>query len=322
MTSLLAGERLAEDGGGIEESQLAEGVRVLESGVWGVLATPFTPGATEVDERSLQREVQLYRDARATGLTVLGVFGEAAQLSEAEQQRVLDIVCRAPGDLPIVVGISARSLDGAIAQGQRAVGTAGDRLRGLMVLISTTDPDALVAHLTRIHAETGAGILVQDYPLVTGVRIPTPELVAAINRCDFVVGVKSEAPPTPPAILHLTAQTSVPVFGGLGGVGLLDELAAGSAGAMTGFSHPEGLVAAVSAWERDGFHAAREAFLPWLPLANFESQAGISLSIRKELLRARGVLDCADVRPPALPMPPTLLPLLREHMAAVAGLKG
>jgi 4-hydroxy-tetrahydrodipicolinate synthase len=86
---------------------------------------------------------------------------------------------------------------------------------------------------------------------------------------------------------------------------------------MTGFSHPEGLVAAVSAWQRDGFLAAREAYLPWLPLANFESQAGISLSIRKELLRERGVIDSAAVRPPATEMPPSLLPLLREHLRAV-----
>jgi 4-hydroxy-tetrahydrodipicolinate synthase len=306
----------------MEESQVAERVRMLERGVWGVLATPFTPGATDIDESSLQREVRLYEDARATGLTVLGVFGEAAQLSEAEQQRVLDVVCRAPGDLPIVVGISARSLDQAIAEGRRAVETVGDRLHGLLVLIPSPDPDALTTHLTRIHAETGAGIVVQDYPLVTGVRISTDALVVAINRCDFVVGVKSEAPPTPPAILQLTAETSVPVFGGLGGVGLLDELAAGSAGAMTGFSHPEGLVAAVSAWGRGGFQAAREAFLPWLPLANFESQAGIALSIRKELLRARGVLTCADVRPPALRMPPSLLPLLQEHVVAVAPMAG
>jgi 4-hydroxy-tetrahydrodipicolinate synthase len=37
----------------------------------------------------------------------------------------------------------------------------------------------------------------------------------------------------------------VPVFGGPGGLGLLDELTAGAAGAMTGFSCTEGLIACV-----------------------------------------------------------------------------
>ena len=300
---------------------MADRVRSLENGVWGVLATPFTPGAAEVDEPSLLREVQLYLDVQATGLTVLGVFGEAAQLSEEEQGLVLDVVGSASGELPIVVGISAPSVAGAIAQGQRAVSKMGDRLRGLMVLITTTDPDELAAQLGRIHAETGAGIVMQDYPLVTGVRMPTDALVAAIRRCDFVVGVKSEAPPTPPAIARLTSEITVPVFGGLGGVGLLDELASGAAGAMTGFSHPEGLVAAVSAWEQGRFSAARAAFMPWLPLVNFESQAGISLSIRKELLRERGIISCSAVRRPALPMPESLLPLLRQHIAAVTPMR-
>ncbi len=297
---------------------MADPIRPLEGGVWGVLATPFTPDAAEIDEVSLQREVQLYNEVRATGLTVLGVFGEAARLSDEEQGRVLEVVCGSPGDLPIVVGISASSVDGAIAQGRRAVTTVGERLRGLMVLIRTADPEELVAELARIHAETNAGIVVQDYPLVTGVRMNADALAAAVNRCDFVVGVKSEAPPTPPAIARLAADTDVPVFGGLGGIGLLDELASGAAGAMTGFSHPEGLVAALSSWEQGGFRAAREAYLPWLPLANFESQAGISLSIRKELLRERGLLDSAAVRPPALEMPASLLPLLRQHIAAVS----
>lgn len=298
---------------------MTDRIRALDDGVWGVLATPFTPGGAALDESSLVREVQLYLDSGATGLTVLGVFGEAAQLSDKEQGRVLEVVCGSPGELPLVVGISARSLEAAIVQGRRAADLVGDRLLGLMVLVNTTDPQELIDQLAEIHAETGAGVVVQDYPLVTGVRITTDALAAAIVRCEFVVGVKSEAPPTPPAIARLVSETTVPVFGGLGGVGLLDELASGSAGAMTGFSHPEGLVAAVTAWKRGGFTAAREAFLPWLPLANFESQAGISLSIRKELLKERGIIDCAAVRSPALPMPPSLLPLLRQHIASVSG---
>ena len=97
-------------------------------------------------------------------------------------------------------------------------------------------------------------------------------LAAALADLPFVAAVKAEAPPTPPAIATLTARLDVPVFGGLGGIGLLDELAAGSAGAMTGFSFPEGLLACVSAFRSGGYEAAREAFLPYLPLVNFEQQ--------------------------------------------------
>jgi 4-hydroxy-tetrahydrodipicolinate synthase len=107
------------------------------------------------------------------------------------------------------------------------------------------------------------------------------------------------------------------LFGGLGGVGLLEELAAGSAGAMTGFSHPGVLAAVLRAYREGGFDAARDAFAPWLPLANFEGQLRVGLSIRKEILRRRGVIDSGRVRPPALTLPDSLIPLLEMHLATL-----
>jgi 4-hydroxy-tetrahydrodipicolinate synthase len=104
----------------------------------------------------------------------------------------------------------------------------------------------------------------------------------------------------------------------LGGLGLLDELAAGSAGAMTGFSLPEGLLACVSAFRSAGADAARAAYLPYLQLVNFEQQVKIALAVRKECLRSRGLIDDAAVRPPAAAFPEALRPQLEWHLAAVA----
>ena len=108
----------------------------------------------------------------------------------------------------------------------------------------------------------------------------------------------------------------MPVFGGLGGVGLLDELAAGAAGAMTGFSRPEALLAALRAWQAGGMAAAHQSYARWLPLANFEAQPGIGLALRKEALRRRGLFAEATVRPPAPPMPEALHTILTMHLNA------
>ena len=48
----------------------------LKKGLWGVLATPFTGPSFDVDTESLKREVELYTHIPATGMVVLGVFGE------------------------------------------------------------------------------------------------------------------------------------------------------------------------------------------------------------------------------------------------------
>jgi 4-hydroxy-tetrahydrodipicolinate synthase len=141
--------------------------------------------------------------------------------------------------------------------------------------------------------------------------------VTIVQSCPFVVGVKSETPPTSAAIAHLAPRLDVPVFGGLGGVGLLDELAAGSAGAMTGFSHPAALAAVLAAHRDGGFPAARDVWAPWLPLANFEGQLRVGLAIRKEVLRRRGVIATGRVRQPARSLPAALVPLLDQHLAAL-----
>lgn len=288
----------------------------LTSGLWGVLATPFAEPDLRVDEESLRSQVRLFDSVPATGLVVLGVFGEGATLDSAEQDLVVRTVAAQAGALPLVVGLSARSTAVAVEQARTAA-AAGGNLVGLMVQVHSPDPDVLAAHLRAVHDATGVGIVLQDYPVVSGVRITPAQVLATLQRCPFVVAVKSEAPPTATAIAALTAATDVPVFGGLGGVGLLDELAAGAAGAMTGFSHPEALRATLTAWADGGYPAARAAFAPWLPLVNFEAQPGIGLALRKEILRRRDVLTCAAVRPPAPALPANLLPLIDAHLGGV-----
>lgn len=292
----------------------------LAHGLWGILATPFHGAGLAVDEASLRAEVDLYRGIPAQGLVALGVFGEGAALDTAEQARVVSTVADRARDLPLVVGLSARTTAVAVEQARTAVDAAGPALAGLMVQANTGDPVTLIRHLTTLHDQTGAGVVLQDYPVASGVRITGEAVLETLRACPFVVSVKSEAPPTALAIARLTAHTEVPVFGGLGGVGLVDELAAGAAGVMTGFSHPEGLRAALDAWLAGGYDAARAAFAPWLPLVNYEAQPGIGLSLRKEILARRGVIAEATVRPPSPVAPEEILALLPPHLAAAGRL--
>lgn len=288
----------------------------LQPGLWGVLATPFHGSDLAVDVESLRREVEHYLAVPADGLVVLGVFGEGASLDAEERALVVRTVTEAAPGTDLVVGLSARATAVAVEQARQALDAAG-RPVDVMVQVNTAGPDALVRHLHAVHAATGAGVVLQDYPEATGVRIAPAAVLDVLERCPFVVAVKAEAPPTSVAIARLTASTDLPVFGGLGGVGLLDELAAGAAGAMTGFSHPEGLRAAIDAYAEGGFSAARKAFAPWLPLANYEAQPGIGLAVRKELLRARGLFADGAVRPPAMPAPEEIVSLLPAHLDEV-----
>jgi 4-hydroxy-tetrahydrodipicolinate synthase len=287
----------------------------LSHGLWGVLATPFDEDL-DVDLASLPNEVLAFANDGCDGLVALGVFGEAASLSVDEADAVAQTVASST-DLPYVLGLSEREPDAVVMQARRLLDAVPRPPVALMAQIGDADPAVAAASLHRLHDATGTGILVQDYPVVSGVTVSDEQVVAIVSACPFIVGVKSETPPTSVAIAHLAPRLDVPVFGGLGGIGLLDELAAGSAGAMTGFSHPAALAAVLRAYRDGGFEAAREVWAPWLPLANFEGQLRVGLAIRKELLRRRGVIACGRVRRPALPLPATLVPLLEKHLATV-----
>jgi 4-hydroxy-tetrahydrodipicolinate synthase len=283
-----------------------------------VLATPFDDGLA-VDIASLRREVDSFTADGCDGLVALGVFGEAASLSADEADEVARAVA-AETDLPYVLGLSERDPDAVVAQARRLLAAVTRPPAALMAQIADADPTAAAAALHALYDATGVGILLQDYPVVSGITVSDEQVVGIVESSPFVVGVKSETPPTSAAIAHLAPRLAVPVFGGLGGVGLLDELAAGSAGAMTGFSHPAVLAAVLSAYRHGGFVAARDVWAPWLPIANFEGQLRVGLAIRKEVLRRRGVIASSRVRRPARSLPATLVPLLDQHLGALPAL--
>ncbi|MHC6593991.1 dihydrodipicolinate synthase family protein [Arthrobacter sp. C152] len=289
----------------------------LTPGVWGVVATPFQGSTLDVDLDSLSEVVERYEAIGATGLTVLGVFGEAAALTPGERRQVLETAVECTS-LPLVVGVTALATRPAIEEVRAAQEVAGNRLAAVMVQANSPKPEVVTAHLDAIHRATGANMVLQDYPLASGVAISTEALIAVVSACSSVIAVKAEAPPTSVAIAELTAAVGVSVFGGLGGQGLLDELQAGAAGAMTGFSYPEALIACVRAWQEDGYEAAKRELLPYLPLINFEQQAKVALAIRKECLRERGWIKDAGVRAPAAGYPEKLRTAMHTHLAEAA----
>jgi len=304
----------------------------LERGVWGVLATPFHAD-DRIDTASLVRQVELFARVGARGVVALGVFGEAARLDADERAEVAAAALTASRRLGLgaVIGITALDREQVIAEAEAAATIArslgpdaeggtgigpDSLLRGLMVQVPSADPRHLTEHLTAVHLATGIGIVVQDYPRASGVTIAPDRLAQAVAPLPFVVAVKVESAPTALAVAVLADGCDAPLFGGLGGVGLIDELGAGAAGAMTGFSFPEGLVATLRAFEDSGIDAAREVWSRWLPLAVFEQQEGLALAIRKEVLRRRGVISDARVRRPGAPFPTALDGLLTSHLAA------
>ncbi|MFI5914044.1 dihydrodipicolinate synthase family protein [Dactylosporangium sp. NPDC051541] len=264
------------------------------TGTWYISPTPFDE-AGAVDSASLGRIVAAAASWGVDGITILGVMGEATDLTAAERETVLSAVAAAAaGKVPFAVGCSAPSAAVVAANVRRAVEAgAAAVMVSAPPLLKDTDQ---IAPFFKRTADSGVPVIVQDEPAATGVNLPVSALLAALDASGSSV-VKLEDPPTPPKISRLLARRpDLTVFGGLGGVSAYSELRRGAAGTMTGFAYPEILRAIRLAFERGDLEAAARINDRFLPYIVFEGQVRIGLGIRKEVLRRRGVITTAMTR--------------------------
>ncbi|MCO5220056.1 MAG: hypothetical protein M9947_00550 [Thermomicrobiales bacterium] len=100
---------------------------------------------------------------------------------------------------------------------------------------------ALKEHFKQIAADLTIPLAVQDHPTSSGVKMPVEFIASLYEFLPPGSVCKLEDPPTAVKMNKLRdAEPGYQIFGGLGGVSLLHELDAGSAGAMTGFAVVEG----------------------------------------------------------------------------------
>jgi allantoin racemase len=141
-------------------------------GVFTIAVTPFLPDGA-LDLPSIDSMVDFYEDKGATGLTILGMMGEAGKLSAEESVEVVTRVT-ARASVPVIVGVSAPGLAaiGALARTAMDKGAAGVMVAPQGGLKSD---DQILGYFANV-AETLGDIpwVLQDFPLVTGVEMSPP----------------------------------------------------------------------------------------------------------------------------------------------------
>jgi 4-hydroxy-tetrahydrodipicolinate synthase len=271
------------------------------NGVFSVLPTPFDSSGT-IDPASLKRVVDLFIADGVNGFTALGVTSEVARLTESERDAVLDtVLAHVNGRLPVVAGTTADGLRTCIEYTQRAKAAGAAAVMISPPRMSKINSDAVTKHFSEVASAVDLPIIVQDYPPISGYAMEASLLARIARDVPAARTIKLEDPPTPfktSRILEQTQGMPIAIFGGLGGVFLLEELMAGAAGAMTGFAYPAILVKIVTLFRAGQLDDAADAFYANVPLMRFEFQEGIGMAIRKEVLRRRGAIAHAGIRLP------------------------
>ncbi len=277
-------------------------------GVYLITVTPFKDDGA-IDPESTDRLTDFYLDKGATGLTVLGVMGEAPKLTADESRAyVRRVLARVNDRVPVIVGVSS---PGFAAMGELAKSVMALGASGVMVGPASTvkTDDQAVAYYEMAAETLGRDVpfCVQDHPLAYGAQLPVAVLLRIFRSIPTAVMLKHEDWPGP-GLAKLSAIRAASEKGDMrrisilagngGGLFLPEELSRGADGAMTGFSYPEMMVDVVAAHAAGDVERAHDLFDAYLPLARYEQQSALGLAVRKYLLLKRGVIASAAIRKP------------------------
>jgi 4-hydroxy-tetrahydrodipicolinate synthase len=277
-------------------------------GVWNIVPTPFRPDGS-LDEPSIDTLVDFVIATGVTGMTILGVLGEAGRLGDAERSAVIErVLARAGGRIPVCVGVSHASTDRAIAFAREAEAAGAHSVMLAPPPLPKPTEAVLRRHYLAVTAAIALPVVVQDHPASSGVPMSAEFMAGLADEAPRAGIIKLEDEPSPPKVRRLRELgPGLSILGGLGGGMLVEELAAGADGTMTGFGFPEILVAIVRRWslgDRDGAAATFDRFAT---LVRFENQPNANLAIRKTVYARRGAIAHPTVRAPGGPPDATTL---------------
>ncbi|HEX5935629.1 MAG TPA: dihydrodipicolinate synthase family protein [Pseudorhizobium sp.] len=279
-------------------------------GVYSIAATPFLDDGS-IDFESVDRLTDFYEESGCTGITILGIMGEAPKLEPEESRAIIQrVVSRAK--VPVIVGVSAPGFAAmrSLARHSMDAGAAGVMIAPTPAL--RTD-DQITGYFAQAVEAVGTDVpwVLQDYPLTLTVVMSAGVIARIINDHPSCLMLKHEDWPGLEKISKLRAMEKagelrpVSILCGNGGMFLDFEPERGADGAMTGYGFPDMLTELIGLFAAGKRDEAHDLFDAHLPLIRYEQQLGIGLAVRKHVLKRRGVIRSDVQRKPGLALTAT-----------------
>ena len=275
------------------------------NGVFIISTTPFSKDGS-IDFVSIDSLVEFYIDKGISGMTILGMMGEAHKIDTNEAEIFIKhVIKRVNYRIPVIVGVSDAGLQKLVQLSKFSMESG---CAGVMVapISGLNTEKKLYDYFAQVFDALGKDIPVcyQDYPQSTDVHISVECFNRLVKNFPQLVMLKHEDCPGLGKLTQIRDSSKsqnlrrISILTGNGGLYLPQELARGADGAMTGFAFPEMLVEVVSLYAQGETRHAEDIFDAYLPLVRYEQQPGFGLAVRKEILRQRGAIACAITRSP------------------------
>lgn len=273
-------------------------------GTFAIAPTPFHDDG-KIDDVSIDRLTDFYAEVGCEGVTVLGILGEAPKLDAAEAEAVATRFIKRAKSMQVIVGVSAPGF-AAMRRLARLSMDAG--AAGVMIAPppSLRTDEQITTYFRQATEAIGDDVpwVLQDYPLTLSV-VMTPKVIRQIVMDSAsCVMLKHEDWPGLEKITTLRgfqkdgSLRPLSILCGNGGLFLDFEMERGADGAMTGYCFPDMLVDVVKLSKAGQRDLAHNLFVAHLPLIRYEHQQGVGLSVRKYVLKKRGLLSSSAQRKP------------------------
>ncbi|MBL40020.1 MAG: hypothetical protein CL761_01660 [Chloroflexi bacterium] len=273
------------------------------NGVHFMMPTVFNDSG-KIDLESMINITKFAKDSGCIGIVLLGVMGEAHRLSEEERNLLIKEISNSSKKLSLIltIGVSAESGYLVSKYSETASNAGAEQVMVAPPIMKKPNEKVLHRYYEEVNnsIDDNTKIVIQDLPDQSGVYM-SPEFMVNLDKSlEKVNSIKLEDPPTPSKISKIVKIKSkdLKIFGGLGGLFFLEELLRGASGTMTGFAFTEILVQIYNLYNSKKIDEAKKIFYEWLPLIRYENTAGISLSIRKEILKRRNITKFSNLRYP------------------------
>ena len=284
-------------------------------GIVPIVFVPFTSEG-EIDAAGLRRILRFELEGGVHGIGINGFASEAYKLSDAERQRAAEIAAaEVAGAVPLVIGIAPNSTANAIKEARQFAKLNPAVLMVLPPATMDNGERALVEHYVALGESSQTPLMLQQAPHIPQYRhteLSAEALAEIAQRADSVRYFKLEGPGSADKMRQLAPllPEGARMFGGGGGITALSELQNGAAGLIPGVGFNEIFLAAWESWQTGDRAAAESILAAGQALVSAVSGSGheMSLHLRKQLMRRHGLIDCAHVRAPSVPLDAAQLP--------------
>jgi 4-hydroxy-tetrahydrodipicolinate synthase len=271
------------------------------NGVFPILSTPFDDQGN-INFQDLTRQVDWNLEMGVHGIGI-AMASEIFKLSEHERDQVLSTVVKDVKErIPVVMNTGAEGTFLSIQYSKKAENLGANALMIRPPVLMGVHPLEVKNFFIQVAEKVNIPIFMQDQP---DAQISPQMAISLSQEHENLCYVKCETPPTVPRVKEtidlLPSNSQLVVFGGAGGMFMLEEIKVGSVGTMPNGSMSDVLVEIWNLWEKGDQINAEKKFSENANLLRLSMQSlGIANWLNKYILVKKGVIKSSFPRSPSL----------------------